>query len=80
MTDGTLALSTGSDYTGAPYKGSSNESASTTVASHTHTHKYDKANQSVSLTSGTAPSLTSSTTTSEGAISYLKSYSVSGGS
>lgn len=56
-----------------------NPSATTTVASHTHTHTYDKTT-SVSLTAGTAPSLTANTSSSNATATYLESYSISNGS
>lgn len=78
MNDSSLALSPSTEYTGAPYKGASNESASATVASHSHTHSYKKTT-GVTLNAGTAPSLISNETAANG-IKYLQEYEVSGGS
>lgn len=80
-TNSSLALTAKADpeYTSSPAAAANNGSASTTVAAHTHTHPYDKTT-SVSLTAGTAPSISTSGTTSDGAIQYLASYTTSGGS
>ena len=78
VTDSTIGWTATTGNTTAPQAGASNASASTTVAAHSHTHSYKKTT-GVTLNAGTAPSLTDSETTSTGAISYLKSYNISGG-